>query len=60
MSEDQPSSCQVSEDLKMFAGGAVLLVLFGILSYFIPDLRQAVTAQFGVLLGAAAMKMKTN
>lgn len=51
---------RMSEDLWMFAGGAVLLLFFSGMSYFIPAFQDAAIANFGVLLGAAAMKMKGN
>lgn len=49
-----------SDDLKLFGGAAILVALFAISSFWITDFRAVAAAQFGALIGAAAMKMKGN
>lgn len=46
------------DDLKLFAGGAILMLCFLVASYWIEDFRTVVASQFAALIGAAAMKMK--
>ena len=48
----------MSDDLKIFAGAAFLVALFAIASYWIPSFQSVAAAQFGAIVGAAAMKMK--
>lgn len=50
----------MSEDLYLFSGGAALLCVFGLLSIWAPEFRAVAATQLGVLIGAAAMKMKGN
>lgn len=50
----------MSEDMQLFAGGAILLVAFAAISVLAPEFRAVAATQLGVLIGAAAMKMKGN
>lgn len=50
----------MSDDLKMFAGAAFLVGLFAVLSVWQPDFKSVASAQFGAIVGAAAMKMRGN
>lgn len=50
----------MSDDLKMFAGAAILVAVFALLSLKEPSFAPVAAAQFGALIGAAAMKMKGN
>jgi hypothetical protein len=48
------------DDLKLFLGAAILCAIFSVLSWWIWEFRAVAAAQFGTLIGAAAMKMKGN
>lgn len=50
----------MSDDLKLFAGGAILTALTLVLSIWVKDFIPAAVAWGGALIGAAAMKMKGN
>ena len=55
-----PGPFDLSDDLKLFTGAAFLVALFAVLSYWIPAFQSVAAAQFGAVVGAAAMKMKGN
>lgn len=48
----------MSDDLKLFSGAAALVALFALLSIWQPGFESVAAAQFGAVVGAAAMKMK--
>ena len=50
----------MDDDLKMFAGGLIAVLLFGLLGLWRVEAMNAAIQGFNVLLGAAAMKMKGN
>lgn len=53
-----PIKCCTSEELKLFAGAAILVAVCMIAGYFIPEYRTVAGVQFGALVGAAAMRMR--
>jgi hypothetical protein len=48
----------MDSDHRLFLGAAILVALFAILSCWIWEFRTVASAQFGALIGAAAMQMK--
>lgn len=50
--------CCTSEELKLFAGAWALVVVFAVMSYWIVPFQSVAAAQFGAIVGAAAMRMR--
>jgi hypothetical protein len=50
----------VNEDIELFLGAAVLVLVFACLGYFVPVFQAAAINGLSALIGAAAMKMKGN
>lgn len=48
----------MTEAEKFFAGIAVLVLVFGVLSIWVSDFKVVATTQFGALVGAACLKIK--
>ncbi|MEN6445577.1 MAG: hypothetical protein ABFC98_05975 [Candidatus Cloacimonas sp.] len=44
--------------LILFGGAAILLIATGMISYWIPEFRQIVISNVGVLVGAVVMYLK--
>lgn len=56
---DEKLLCNCPPELMLYLGAGVLVLVFGIASYWIPDFRQVAAVQFGAIVGAAARGMKS-